>query len=49
MYRYDEDGCPCDDCKYKCDAWEARYCCDLCQWLGGGEESDCDGCDPMDI
>lgn len=26
-----------------------RYCCDLCQWLGGGKEQDCDDCDPMDI
>lgn len=42
---YDEP-CPCDDCDRNCDSWEASYCCELCEWLGGG---DCDNCDPMNI
>lgn len=44
---YDDDY-PCDNCGSKdyCDGWEARYCCTLCEWYGGG---DCDDCDPMDI
>lgn len=43
---YDEN--PCTDCGKAdyCDGWEARYCCDLCNYLGGG---DCDTCDPWDI
>lgn len=49
MDRYDDDDCPCNGCEYECDDWEARYCCDRCRWLGGGEEQDCDDCDPMDI
>ena len=48
MDKYDDD-CPCNCCDYECDAWEARYCCDLCQWLGGGGEQDCDECDTMNI
>lgn len=47
-YDDDFDECPCDTCNKSewCDGWEARYCCELCQYLGGG---DCDSCDPMDI
>ena len=32
MNKYDDD-CPCVGCEYECDDWEARYCCDLYQWL----------------
>ena len=41
-----EDDYPCDDCTWGCDPWEARYCCRLCEWLGGGN---CEDCDPYDI
>lgn len=42
------DECPCDTCDQQdyCDGWEARFCCILCEWMGGG---DCNSCDPMDI
>lgn len=42
------DDYPCNDCSKAefCDGWEARYCCTLCEYHGGG---DCDNCDPMDI
>ena len=49
MNKYDDDDSPCVGCEYECDDWEACYCCDLCQWLGGGKDSDCDDCDPMNI
>jgi len=45
-----DDNYPCNDCSQSdyCDGGgEAKYCCTLCQWLGGGW--DCDNCDPMDI
>ena len=44
-----DDDYPCDNCPRAewCDGWEAKFCCELCQYLGGG--SDCDDCDPMDI
>ena len=42
----DEDYIPCDDCDFHCDAWEARYCCTLCQWTD--EHPDCDSCDPWE-
>ena len=48
MNKYD-DYCPCVGCEYECDDWEARYCCDLYQWLSGVGEPDCDDCDTMDI
>lgn len=43
----DEDY-PCNDCPRAedCDGWEARYCCELCEYMGRG---DCENCDPMDI
>ena len=41
-----DDDYPCDNCPQDCDGWEAKFCCELCQYLGGG---DCDDCDPMDI
>lgn len=43
-----EDDCPCATCGQSdyCDGWEARFCCTLCEYLGGG---DCGSCDPMDI
>jgi hypothetical protein len=39
---------PCDTCSSKdhCDGWEARSCCRLCEWLGGGN---CENCEPWDI
>lgn len=43
-----ETDYPCDTCgkaEY-CDGWEAQFCCDLCEYMGGG---DCENCDPMDI
>ena len=46
---YDEN-CPCNSCNKDCDAWESRYCCELCQYLNGREEPTyCDDCNPMDI
>ena len=36
MNKYDDDTCLCVGCEYECDALEERYCCDLCQRLGGG-------------
>lgn len=44
----DYNDYPCNDCTLDdiCDGWEARFCCTLCEWLGGG---DCDDCDPWDI
>lgn len=44
----DDDDYPCNDCGWKdsCDGWEARFCCTLCRYMGGG---DCDDCNPMDI
>ena len=42
----DTDKNPCDSCEIQCDSWEARYCCDLCHFLGC---EDCENCDPMDI
>lgn len=44
---FDEDY-PCDNCSSAdtCDGWEAKFCCELCEYLGGG---DCDDCDSMDI
>lgn len=43
-----ETDYPCDTCGNAdyCDSWEARFCCTLCEYRGGG---DCDECDPMDI
>lgn len=41
-----EDDCPCVNCDYDCDHWEARYCCTLCHYYGGG---DCDDCNSWDI
>lgn len=41
----DEDY-PCNDCGMDCDSWEARFCCQLCEYHGGG---DCNECDVMDI
>lgn len=40
---------PCDDCtdKYRCDGWEAQFCCTLCHFFD--ECPDCESCDPMDI
>lgn len=45
---YKDEDYPCDDCPSSehCDGWEAKFCCSLCEYLGGG---DCDSCDPMDI
>ena len=41
-----EDDYPCVNCDSNCDHWEARYCCVLCNYYGGG---DCDDCDPWEI
>ena len=43
----DEDY-PCDECPAAdyCDGWEAKFCCDLCRYIGC---EDCDNCDPGDI
>ena len=41
-----EDDYPCVNCDSNCDHWEARYCCVLCNYYGGG---DCDDCDGMEI
>lgn len=49
MNKYDDDDCPCNSCEYKCDDLEAQYCYDFRKWLDGGEEYDCDDCDPMNI
>ena len=43
------DDRPCNDCDFYCDYWEARYCCTLCRWIYGDNETPCDDCDPMDI
>ena len=42
----EDDDYPCVNCINKCDAWEAEYCCLLCEHLGGGN---CDDCDPWEI
>ena len=42
----EDDDSPCVNCINKCDAWEAKYCCALCNYYGGG---DCDDCDPWEI
>lgn len=45
---YPDEDYPCETCASSdwCDSWEAKFCCELCNYLGGG---DCDNCDPMDI
>lgn len=48
MYE-DGDHCPCDDCDFECDGWDARYCCILCEWQYGKGNTPCEDCDPMDI
>lgn len=40
------DTCPCDDCDWECDHWDAMFCCTLCQYY---DWDDCDSCDPWDI
>lgn len=40
---------PCDNCDNLCDEWERQYCCELCRYYGGGDEMECDHCDPMNI
>lgn len=51
MYEDDylEDDYPCDTCSQAdyCDGCEARFCCTLCEYNGGGW--DCDNCDHLDI
>ena len=45
-----DDGYPCDTCSSRdsCDGWEAKFCCELCNYLYDGNP-DCEDCDPMDI
>lgn len=42
---------PCDNCLWKdsCDGWEAQYCCTLCKYEFGEDNTPCDWCDPDDI
>ena len=42
------EECPCESCDIAdyCDAWESKFCCILCQWLGAEH---CAECDPYDI
>lgn len=44
------DEKPCNDCDKSefCDGWEARFCCELCNWIYEGN-TPCDDCDPMDL
>lgn len=51
MYNDDYDQYPCGDCAEAeyCDQYEARFCCKLCKYNGGGDDEDCDMCDPGDI
>lgn len=42
-------GYPCDDCGWDCDYWEAQYCCTLCKYNYGENNTPCDWCDPDDI
>ena len=42
----EDDDSPCVNCINKCDAWEAKYCCLLCEYLGGGRSVESD---PMEI
>lgn len=46
-----DDDSPCNDCPFfdSCDAWEAEFCCTLCEYYGSGNEDDCDNCDKFDI
>lgn len=45
----DDEYYPCDNCDNLCDEWERQYCCELCRYYGGGNEMECDHCDPMNI
>ena len=50
MFEDDVDY-PCNTCNKAdwCDCWEARFCCDLCHYYGGGSDEDCEQCNPLDI
>ena len=46
-----EEPYPCDTCGNNgvCDTWDMQFCCTLCAYHYGNDNTPCENCDPYDI